>query len=280
MSSSTVAAITLNAVTDKSRKEKEDLLAVEEPLEIRLAYGEASTRTRKKFIVTMRTPGNDFELAAGFLLAEGVIDSPEDVLAMHHCRSGQSQESGNILMVELSPSLKVNLEDVQHRSLANSSCGVCGKSSIEAVFSNLRRLQTSASVETSAEVIDALPKTLRSAQTVFGYTGGLHAAALFSAAGKLLELREDIGRHNALDKLLGAILYKNSDSFQKSILFLSGRAGFEMVQKAAAANIPVVASVSAPSSLAVELAKKAGITLIGFVRSGRFNIYSRPERVK
>ena len=245
----------------------DDKLAVEEPLEIRVRG--------QNVAVTMRTPGHDDELAAGFLATEGLIKSKEDVVEIAHCKEGEAAQLGNTLNVFLAPNVEVDMESLTRHVFASSSCGVCGKATIEAVQQNFPPVVSE--VRVSPEIITGLPAKLREAQATFEQTGGLHAAAMFDARGKLLVLREDVGRHNAVDKVVGFGLL-NDVSFAECLLMVSGRASFEIMQKALAAQVPIVAAVSAPSSLAVEFAQESGQTLIGFLRGETMNIYSRAER--
>ena len=245
----------------------DDKLAVEEPLEIRVRG--------QNVAVTMRTPGHDDELAAGFLTTEGLIKSKEDVAEIAHCKEGEAAQLGNTLNVFLAPNVEVDMESLTRHVFASSSCGVCGKATIEAVQQNFPPVVSE--MRFSPEIITGLPAKLREAQATFEQTGGLHAAAMFDARGKLLVLREDVGRHNAVDKVVGFGLL-NDVSFAECLLMVSGRASFEIMQKALAAQVPIVAAVSAPSSLAVEFAQESGQTLIGFLRGETMNIYSRAER--
>ena len=250
-----------------------DYLAAEEPLEIRVGCGGDAARPLS---VTMRTPGHDLELAAGFLLTEGIITGAEQlgrVYAVAHEETGKENVVEVMLKdVELEPAA------MQRNFFAASSCGICGKASIEAIRTRgLQRLNPGFRV--SPEVLCSLNDKLRGHQTVFEKTGGLHAAGLFAANGDLLALREDIGRHNAVDKIVGWALLQNRVPLTEHILMVSGRGGFELAQKTIAAGIPVMASVSAPSSLAVKLARELGLTLIGFLRGARFVVYSLEERV-
>jgi len=241
-----------------------DQVAVEEPLEIRIEG--------RSVAVTMRTPGHDLELASGFLLTEGVIDGPDDIHAIAHV-DDPSDPQGNTVDTVLASGVDAARRHTADRSLfASSSCGICGKESIDRVVLNAPKLKKSL-VITDAIVL-SLPEKLRQAQAVFDQTGGLHAAALFDASGALEVIREDIGRHNAVDKVIGWRLENDGIPIDDSILLISGRAGFEIVQKALMAGISVVAAVGAPSSLAVSLAAKSGLTLIGFLRDGRFNRYA------
>ncbi|QOI98947.1 MAG: formate dehydrogenase accessory sulfurtransferase FdhD [Flammeovirgaceae bacterium] len=265
-------------VTTNSRETAPDILAVEEPLEIRLGFGSPTDRKQKSLSVTMRTPGHDFELAIGFLFTEGIIRSYQEIESIKHCGdAGRQEEKENVVRVELKPDVTIDFQKLQRNFYTTSSCGVCGKSSIEAVAQHCSAVPVSWTV--NPEVIHQLPEALRKAQQVFEYTGGLHASGLFTQEGKLVVIREDVGRHNALDKVIGAMLVKNEIPLTNSILLVSGRASFELVQKAAMAGIPVLSAVGAPSSLAVQLAADCGITLLGFVRDNRFNCYSVPERL-
>ncbi|MGF7214615.1 FdhD protein [Spirosoma lacussanchae] len=272
-----VAPTTVHKVTGASWSEAPDLLAVEEPLEIRLGFGPANDRQQRSVSVTMRTPGHDEELAAGFLFAEGIIQSPNDVISCRHCVQDANKE-GNIIRVELRPGVAVDWARLERNSFTSSSCGLCGKTTIEAVMAQTSGLLRSA-LTTDPMVLTALPDTVRHLQTAFAYTGGIHAAALFDAHGTVRLVREDIGRHNALDKLIGAAFWQGWLPLGQYGIFLSGRIGVELVQKSWRAGVPLLAAVGAPSSLAVQMAQEAGMTLVGFVRNGRFNIYSEPDRI-
>ncbi|MDP4265766.1 MAG: formate dehydrogenase accessory sulfurtransferase FdhD [Bacteroidota bacterium] len=261
-------------------REANDQLAVEEPLEIRIVYGSEKERQKKSISVTMCTPGNDAELAAGFLFTEGIIRSKEDILSCSS--SGESNKAGlggNIITVELRPGISFDPQKIERHFYTSSSCGVCGKSSIDAVKNVFNNTPLKDNIRINAPVLPGLPESLRKQQEVFEHTGGLHASALFDLDGRLLLSREDVGRHNALDKLVGASLATGELPLDHHILLLSGRASFELVQKAAMAGIKIVCAVGAPSSLAVEMAKETGMTLIGFLRDGRFNIYSGQQRI-
>jgi FdhD protein len=258
-----------------------DCLAVEEPLEIRLCYGPAQARCLHNLAVTMRTPGNDAELAAGFILTEGIIKAPSDISNIDYDAAGYSENSGNITVVSLHETAVPQLAKQERNFYTSSSCGVCGKASIEAIHTAGKlRLQPWRDAPIPVAIINSLPAKLNGPQEVFSATGGLHAATLFNTSGDLLLLREDVGRHNALDKLIGAAFAMNNIDLSRTILLLSGRASFELVQKAAMAGIPVIAAVGAPSSLAVSTAAAFGITLIGFLRNQRFNIYSAVQRIQ
>jgi FdhD protein len=253
-----------------------DFITVEEPVEIRLSIpGEASELSLS---VTMRTPGSDEELAAGFLFTEGIVDEPSQIEGIRRCPPNTEGKS-NVVRVQLAEGTSVDREGLTRHVYTSSSCGVCGKTSIEAVRVRQAYPVRECTSRIQAEVILQLPRTLRSHQDGFRRTGGLHAAALFDLGGTLLDVREDVGRHNAVDKLIGSSFLRRELPLDGRILMLSGRAGFELIQKAARAGIPVVAAVSAPSSLAVELARETGMTLLAFVRETRFNCYSRPDRI-
>jgi FdhD protein len=253
-----------------------DVLAMEEPLEIRLAL--PGTLKHKAISITMRTPGDDFDLAAGFLFTEGIVTHREQIDKVRYCGlPAKGKNIQNTLVAELATGVDIDLKKLERHFYTTSSCGVCGKSSIEALHTGAKKIESDLTV--TPDVINSLPGTLRTAQAVFDRTGGLHASALFNARGDLDILREDVGRHNALDKVIGAKFMAGKTPLTDSILLVSGRASFELVQKALMAGIPVLAAVGAPSSLAVELAAEFGMTLIGFVRDSRFNIYTGEERV-
>lgn len=257
-----------------------DLLAVEEPLEIRLGYGPRSDRQQRSVSVTMRTPGHDFELALGFLFTEGIIQDLSQIHTVRYCTDAGRQEAiENIVRVELTPDTVVDWRTTERNFYTTSSCGVCGKASIDAVRVATCPVLPPAHPFVDAELIHDLPAKLRQAQAIFEHTGGLHAAALFDRTGQLGLLREDVGRHNALDKVIGAALGAGILPLHQSILFLSGRISFELVQKAVVAGIPVIAAVGAPSSLAVQMAEEFGVTLLGFVRNNTFNLYSGAGRL-
>lgn len=243
----------------------DDFLAGEEPLEIRIG--------RRAVSVTMRTPGHDAELAAGFLFSEGIVESPDQIAAIDEVASAQ-----NAVRVKLNRGVPFDATRLRRNFAANSSCGVCGKVSIDSVRARVHRIPNG-KFHMNAELLCGLPERARSAQAVFGRTGGLHAAALFGVDGDLLVLREDIGRHNAVDKVIGWAVLQNRVPISHCTLLASGRGGFEIVQKAIVAGIPIVACVSAPSGLAVQLARRMGQTLVGFLRGKRFVIYSGEERI-
>ncbi|EHQ24543.1 formate dehydrogenase accessory sulfurtransferase FdhD [Mucilaginibacter paludis] len=257
-----------------------DALAIEEPLEIRLEHGPANQRQIQNISVTMRTPGNDAELALGFLFTEGIISSLTAVESINHCLITCAENKENIIQVCLTASSTPNLRNTERNFYTTSSCGVCGKGSINAIrtvsaFNHINNDDNSI----DANTLYSLPDALRLNQAVFADTGGLHAAALFTNLGQLLLVREDVGRHNALDKLIGAAINQNWLPLKAHVLMLSGRASFELVQKAVMAGIKIIAAVGAPSTLAVQLAEEFNVTLIGFLRDERFNIYTAPQRV-
>jgi FdhD protein len=257
--------------------ERADQLAVEEPLEIRVR-GNATPPVR--FVVTMRTPGHDEELTTGLLLSEGVLVERSDLIALDRLADPriESELRANVIVATLGAAALARALDATRGTVMGSACGVCGKTSIENVIPR-DAAPIAGDVRITPEVLFALPDRLRASQSVFTATGGLHAAALFRPDGELLHMREDIGRHNATDKLVGARFLAGALPLARDVLLVSGRAGFEIVQKAFGAGVPIVASVSAPSSLAVELAEASGITLVGFLRGRRFNVYSHPVRV-
>ena len=255
---------------DGAARAQQDYLVGEEPLEIRVGGQPLS--------VTMRTPGDDLDLAAGFLFTEGLIERREQILSIEHATECKATERGNIVDVNVSGDVALDLEKTRRNFFAASSCGICGKASIDAVRARgVRPLKASFRVD--PEVICRLPEALRAKQQIFGRTGGLHAAGAFSANGELIVEREDIGRHNAVDKIAGWALREGRLPLSECVLMVSGRGGFEIVQKAAMAGVPVVASVSACSSLAVQFAREMGMTLVGFLRDRRFVVYSGSERL-
>jgi FdhD protein len=263
-----VTHLTASAVTRRP-----ETLVVEEPLEIRL--------NGSPLTVTMRTPGSDVELAQGFLLTEGVIGGRDDVLTVRYCRGADDgPNTYNVLDVALAPNVPMPDVDVRRNFYTTSSCGICGKASLDAVATVSRHAPGDDPVVVAADALAAMPAKLRTAQRVFASTGGLHGAALFDAAATLLVAREDIGRHNAVDKVIGWALEQGRVPLAGTVLLVSGRASFELTQKAVMAGIPVLAAVSAPSSLAVDLATQSGLTLVAFLRGQSMNVYSRPDRVK
>jgi len=261
-------------VTGKVSEACPDAVVVEEPLEILLGTGAGNLRKRTAIAVTMRTPGHDDELAVGFLFTEGILTQISEVVQLRILGE-------NSLLVEISPDVHVDLDRLSRNMFANSSCGICGKASLDAVQTNALYFSVPGNPKVSPEIIYQMPKILRAAQSAFERTGGLHAAGLFSQQGELVLLREDVGRHNAVDKVLGAAL-KTGLSFplKDHVLMVSGRAGFELIQKASMAGLPWLVAVGAPTSLSVELAEACGMTLVGFLRDERFNVYAHPERVQ
>ena len=248
----------------------QDYLVGEEPLEIRV--------NGRALSVTMRTPGHDLELAAGFLFTEGIIQTHEQIVSIEHAAECKATERGNIVRVELSADIALDLEKTQRNFFAASSCGICGKASIDAVRARgVTTIQSQLRVE--PEILCRVPAALRAGQQIFGRTGGLHAAGLFDVDAKLIVEREDIGRHNAVDKIVGWALMQRKLPLSDCLMLVSGRGGFEIVQKAAMAGVPVVASVSACSSLAVQFAREMRMTLIGFLRDKRFVVYCGGERL-
>jgi FdhD protein len=246
--------------------QQQDDLAEEEPLEIRVRG--------RAICVTMRTPGQDAELAAGFLLTEGIIRGPQDLLSIEHC---DRNEIGNVLNVLLAPLVPVDFQRLTRHVFASSSCGLCGKATIDSIQGQFPPVQSDMRI--GAELLASLPQKMRAAQETFDRTGGLHAAALFDADGKLVVLREDVGRHNAVDKVVGHCLLRGPFPPDRHVLLVSGRSSFEIMQKALAARVPIVAAVSAPSSLAATFAQESGQTLIGFLRDRRMNVYAIAQRV-
>lgn len=251
---------------DTSREEADEL-AQEEPLEIRVRG--------RGIAVTMRTPGHDAELAAGFLLTEGIVRERTDLLRFEHC---DRNEEGNVLNVTLAPEVTVDMERLTRHVFVSSSCGVCGKATIEAVQAQFPPIDSDVSVD--VELLATLPEVMRGQQAAFERTGGLHAAGVFDLAGRCVVVREDVGRHNAVDKVVGHCLLNGPFPLDAHVLVVSGRSSFEIMQKALAARIPVVAAVSAPSSLAAEFAMRSGQTLVGFVRGRRMNVYANGARVR
>lgn len=261
-------------------EERTDAVACEEPLEIKLAFGKEGQREHRSLAITMRTPGQDEALAIGFLFTEGIIGQAPEVIGVRHVGQALSPESEkNILLVELSPDTLVDFEQLSRHFYTSSSCGVCGKASIEMLRAvNLYYPQRGFPTY-SPKQIQHFPWQMMGHQPIFEQTGGLHAAAAFDEQGQLLCLREDVGRHNAMDKLIGGQMRSGNFPMRNQAIMVSGRLSFELVQKAAMAGVPLLAAVGAPSSLAVELAESHGMTLIGFLRGRRFNVYAGVERV-
>ncbi|MGB5390686.1 MAG: formate dehydrogenase accessory sulfurtransferase FdhD [Thermoanaerobaculia bacterium] len=267
------------AVEGNESVERADSVAVEEPLEIGVVAEIEGRRQRHSVAVTMRTPGNDFELAAGFLSGEGMLKHHRDIWRIDYCDANSSRHPDNVVEVSLRPGVEFDAERLSRHVFTTSSCGICGRASLEAVQISCPRVPIG-NFRLYPQQLVRLPATLREAQPVFSETGGLHAAGLFDGTGRLLALREDVGRHNAVDKVVGSLLLEEGLPGSDRVLLVSGRASFELVQKAALAGIPVLAAVGAPSSLAVELAREMGMTLVGFLRDGRFNVYSGADRIE
>ena len=281
MQSQSTLQVKIQKVSAQCIADTEDALAVEEPMEIRLGFTQEGKRTSRSISITMRTPGEDFDLAAGFLFTEGIVAGRDQIASIRHC-GRPTGETGlrNVVRVELTPEVEIDFKRLERHFYTSSSCGVCGKTSLEALEIVGCPTPIQDDLTVSPHVVHRLPAALREAQAVFAQTGGLHAAALFDTSGRLLCLREDVGRHNALDKLIGAQLREGRVPLSDCLLLLSGRASFELVQKALMARISLMAAVGAPSSLAVEMANRFHITLLGFVRENRFNIYSATERIR
>jgi FdhD protein len=271
----------------------QDAVAVEEPLEIQLAYGAAEDRKVKSISITMRTPGDDEELAAGFLMTEGVVRDPAHIASISTASTANIAPGttagtrkmavptgmrSQTIRVELLPEIEVNMSTLERNFYTTSSCGVCGKASLLALRT-LCPLPQQDSFAIQSSVLSSLPQKLQASQAAFRKTGGLHAASLFTAAGDLHSVREDVGRHNALDKLLGEAFLEDMVPLRDYLLLLSGRSSFELLQKAVMGGIPMVAAIGAPSSLAIQVAREFSITLVGFLRPESFNIYSAPKRV-
>ena len=259
---------------------RSDRLAVEEPLEVRVVVESGGKRERYPFAVTMRTPGDDFALAAGFLFAEGLLAGRESIWKLDYCVDPPADSEGNVVEVYLTPGSGEDFDPERYRrnTLATSSCGVCGKATLEQL-----RFNASPPVgeyRIPSATLRSLPRELHEEQPVFHHTGGLHAAGLFDSAGKLLLLREDVGRHNALDKVVGTRLLSGELPASNTLIVVSGRASYELVQKVVMAGIPTIAAVGAPSSLAVATAEEFGVTLIGFLKEDRFNVYAGEHRVE
>ncbi len=285
--------VKIEKVSGHSSHHFQDKVAVEEPLEIQLAHGVIGARSVKSISVTMRTPGNDFDLAAGFLMTEGVVRDSNDIEQIVYVagsieevprRSEDTQSAlpyqpgKNVVRVELAPEVVVSLANLERNFYTTSSCGICGKASLLALQTVCppRRKNT---FQIEANILTKLPDRLREAQSIFNLTGGIHGAGLFNSEGELLGVKEDVGRHNAVDKLLGAEFLADRTPLRHALLLLSGRASFELLQKALMGGVSMVACVGAPSSLAVQVAKDFDITLVGFLRDNHFNIYHGAEHV-
>ena len=276
----TEKAFPIQQVGTDSKKSRDDLVAIEEPLEIRLSFIRQSKRVMQQVSITMRTPGNDTELAAGFLFTEGILTSPEQInqIAISGV-DGQGTPTNNIVRVDVADEVSLDPKKLQRNFISNSSCGVCGKASLDSLEVKQISELPAASPTVSSSVIYDLPAALRKAQTAFEKSGGIHAAGIADVDGTMCDVREDIGRHNAVDKLIGSLFLSAKLPAADKIMVVSGRTSFEIVQKGVVAGIPIMVAVGAPSSLAVELANKYKMTLIGFASQTRFNIYSAPERI-
>lgn len=270
--------VLISRLVDGRLHERKDVVAVEEPLEIRMEYTRDGVRHVSAISVTMRTPGNDFELAAGFLSGEGILQHRDQISEINYCQ-GDEPQTYNIVQVRLRPETPFDPGSLNRNFYMTSSCGVCGKASLEAVEMGGCEALPNEGLTVAAELFTGLPEVLRAGQGLFERTGGIHAAGRFDETGRLLSLKEDVGRHNAVDKIVGEAFLAGKLPLGRTILAVSGRASFEIMQKAVAAGIPVVSAVGAPSSLAVELAHTFNMTLLGFTRAEGFNIYAGPERV-
>ena len=274
-----VNPVGIKRVSGDSHSHVNDLVVVEEPLEIRVGYGQENQRLQATITVTMRTPGDDEHLCLGFLFSEGIINSADQVLSAKYCRNIAEEDGGdNVMRVELVPTMDFNPNDHLRNFYSTSSCGVCGKASIDHVKQTCQAISYK-EYSISKETILGLPAILEETQDIFKHTGGLHACGLFDTQGKLLIHKEDVGRHNALDKLVGSLVISNQLPLEQKVLMLSGRISFELVQKAVKAGIGIIAAVGATSSLSVELAKEYGVTLLGFLKGRGFNIYTGSERI-
>ena len=274
-----VRFVQVQKVEKGSVRLESDLLAVEEPLEILLGYYSQGRRLEKTLSITMRTPGHDRELAAGFLYTEGIVLKPRDIEGVFPSRNSEG-DLHNGVRVDLRPGVEFDDTQLDRHFYTTSSCGVCGKASLQTLRVHPSRKILADRPRVDSRVIEGLGPTLRAGQKVFRQTGGLHAAGLFDADGNLLSLREDVGRHNAVDKLIGREVLGGQLPLEDRLMMVSGRTSFEILQKAVMAGIAMVVAVSAPSSLAAELARDFGMTLVGFVRPGRFNVYAHGERIR
>ena len=274
-----IARLRVTRLREGSPSTRQDVVAVEEPLEIRVRFADGDEWRTRSVSVTMRTPGDDFELAAGFLFAEGLIADRRDIQEISYC-SGDEQQEYNLLEVRLAPGASFDAGLLNRNFYMTSSCGVCGKASLEAIEVQGCAPIADGAMSVRADVLTGLPDALRVAQPVFEKTGGIHASALFDVEGRLLALREDVGRHNALDKLIGREFLSGRLPLADRIVLVSGRTSFELLQKATMAGVPVVVAVGAPSSLAVELARRFNVTLVGFTRATGFNVYAGRARVR
>lgn len=277
----TVQTLRVHEFRADAQRSVRDAVTIEEPMEIRLAFPDPDSGRplSESIAVTMRTPGEDFELATGFLVTEGVLRSPGQLHGITYCREGREPQEYNVVEVRLGSARGVELERLSRNVFTSSSCGVCGKASLDAVEIQGCAPVPGGTVALNAERVLSLPNRLREGQADFSRTGGIHAAGLFRADGSAERISEDVGRHNAVDKVVGAAFLEGEVPLSDRILVVSGRVSFEVVQKGVVAGIPFIVSVGAPSSLAVDLARRFNVTLAGFVRDGSFNVYHGPERV-
>ena len=276
---SPTTSVRVTRVTGNQRETATDVVAGEEPMEIRLSIPQEDGVFTRSLSVTMRTPGDDFELAAGFLFTEGIVSAPRDIERIEYTSEGKKDQEGNVVTVSLRRGVQLDPQRLLRHFYVTSSCGVCGKTSLDAVRVVVPHKLHRGAPKVSSATVSSLPDVLRKEQSLFARTGGLHAAGLFSPKGKLIALREDVGRHNAVDKLVGEQFLKGNVPLSGSVLQVSGRGGFEIVQKAIVAGIPILSAVGAPSSLAVDLAREFDMSLFGFVRESRFNVYSDAGRL-
>ena len=272
--------ITIDEIRGDARCSRQDRVAAEEPLEIRVGYESPDGRVEKSVSITMRTPGNDAELASGFLYTESIVRNAADIALIKPCGE-PAADSGNVnvLRVELEDGVNVDLDRLQRHFYTTSSCGVCGKTSLDALRAEGAVRRETGDAHFRKDMLIALPDRLRAAQKTFEETGGLHAAAAFDANGEFIAMHEDVGRHNAVDKVVGTLLSRDLLPAGDLGLLVSGRASFELMQKALIAGMPLLAAVSAPSSLAVELAREFNVTLVGFLRGDTFNLYAGEDRI-
>ena len=277
---SPTANVDVTRVAGGRREPATDVVAGEEPMEIRLTIPQEDGLFTRSLSVTMRTPGDDFDLAAGFLFTEGIVSAAKDIEKIEYASERKKDQEGNVVTVSLRPGVQLDAKRLLRNFYVTSSCGVCGKTSLDAVRVVVPHKLKPGTPTISHQTVTELPDRLRESQSLFASTGGIHAAGLFTPKGKLLAIREDVGRHNAVDKLVGEQLLKGHVPLSGVVLQVSGRGGFEIVQKAVVAGIPILSAVGAPSSLAVDLAREFGMTLFGFVREGRFNVYADAGRLE
>ena len=272
-------SVKINKIREDRESISDDNVAVEEPLEIQICSNTLNLTAAKSVAITMRTPGHDFDLALGFLYTESIIKHMDDIVSINHVGNlDNDAEYSNTVRVELKPTANIDLERLKRHFYTTSSCGVCGKVSIEAL-ENIGLTPIKSDFQIKKSELVKIPIKLEKEQKIFGKTGGLHAAAAFNENGEIILVREDIGRHNALDKIIGALLKNNQSTVNNTAFMVSGRTSFELVQKSIAYGAPLLAAVSAPSSLAIQLSKEFDMTLIGFLRKGNFNIYNKSERI-